>query len=185
MTGTDKVVLGGDDRLRKDDGAGSRGDRSGADLGRTETDGTVLSKTERRMSFRDEWTANALPTPPAIPGYHLCWLSTTNTADPIHVRMRMGYQPVGVNEVPGFEHYKMKSGEWEGMVSCNEMLLFKIDDATYREMLTYFHHEKPLSEEEMITNHEAVTTKNAVRVADLDEDGLQQLGRNVRPVFNL
>lgn len=184
MTGTDKVVLGGDDRLRKDDGAATRGDRSAADHDRTQTDGTVLSKSER-MSFRDEWTANALPTPPGIPGYHLCWLSTTSSADPIHVRMRMGYVPVKASEVPGFEHYKMRSGEFEGMVSCNEMVLFKIDERTHQEMLSYFHHEKPLAEEEMITNSDAVKTKNAVRVADLDEDGLQQLGRNVKPVFNL
>lgn len=180
----DKVSLGGDDRLRKSDGQG-RDDRSSADMNRTDTDGTSTTKSERRMNFRDEWTANALPTPPAIPGYHLCWLSTTSTSDPIHIRMRMGYEPVQVSEVPGFEHYKMKSGEHEGMVSCNEMLLFKIDNDTYREMLTHFHHDKPLDEEQMITNHEAVTTKNAVRVADLDEDGLNQLGRNVKPVFHI
>lgn len=182
--GQEKVTLG-DDRLRKSDGDTARGSRSSADAYRENTDGTSTSKVERRMSFRDEWTANALPTPPGIPGYHLCWLSTTSSSDPIHVRMRMGYVPVKADEVPGFEHYKMKSGEYEGMVSCNEMVLFKIDAQTYQEMLAYFHHEKPLAEEEMITNHEAVTTKNAVRVADLDEDGLQQMGRNVKPVFNL
>lgn len=186
MAGTDKVVLGGDDRLRKDAGDASRGSRSQADAGREDTDGLMTTKSERRAMFRDEWTANALPTPPALPGFHLCWLSTTNSADPIHKRIRMGYQPVSAAEMPGFEHYKMKSGEYEGMISCNEMLLFKLPLEIHQEMLEYFHHDRPMEEEQMIRNSDVNTkTQNAVRVADLDDDGLLHMGKDVKPVFNL
>lgn len=181
---TEKVTLG-DDRLRKSDGDAVRGSRSSADTYRETTDGTSTSSVERRLNFRDEWTTNALPSPPAIPGYHLCWLSTTNNADPIHKRIRMGYSPVRADEIPGYEHYKMKSGEFEGVVSCNEMVLFKVPMDLHREMMEFFHHEKPMTEETMIKNNDALKTQNAVRVADLDEDGMQAMGKDVKPVFHL
>lgn len=177
MANDNKVVLGGDTRLRKDAGADSRGSRESADNYRETTDGTSTSTTERLLNFRDEWTANALPNPPALPGYHLCWLSTTNNADPIHKRIRMGYEPVRAEEVPGFEHYKMKSGEYEGVVSCNEMVLFKLPEDIHREMMSYFHHEKPLQEEEMLKENPALRDPNAQKLVSGDEDGFANIGR--------
>lgn len=177
MANDNKVVLGGDSRLRKEDGANARGSRESADNYRETTDGTSTSTTERRLNFRDEWTANALPNPPALPGYHLCWLSTTNNADPIHKRIRMGYEPVRAEEVPGFEHYKMKSGEYEGVVSCNEMVLFKLPIDIHEEMMSYFHHEKPMQEEEMLKENPALRDPNAQKLVTGDEDGFSNIGR--------
>ena len=179
---TKNALLGGDDRLKKSVGATARGDRSVADASRNDSDGTAFTKPERRSNFRDEWTATALPTPPDIPGYHLCWLSTTNSYDPIHKRIRMGYEPVQVVEVPGFEAYKMKSGEFEGVVACNEMVLFKVPKELYEEMMSYFHHEKPLEEEAMIRQNMPLDG-NVRQVASGDEDGFGSLGRQVRPSF--
>lgn len=187
MSTSENGLLGGDDRLRKSTIPTSREDRASADANRTDKDGTAFSASERRgINFRDEWTANALPTPPAIAGYHLCWLSSTNSYDPIHKRMRMGYEPVKATEVPGFEHYKVKSGEQEGLVACNEMVLFKIPVDLYQEMMSYFHHEKPLEEESMIRANPALNDKQAREVASSSEDdGFKQLARNQRaPVFN-
>jgi hypothetical protein len=101
-------------------------------------------------------------------------------------RMRMGYEPVRSDEVPGFEHYKMKSGEYEGQVGCNEMLLFKISKALYQEMMTYFHHEKPLEEEQMLKNNPALQDANAktVEEAQGESDGFGTLARQKHaPVF--
>ena len=176
MATTDNKTLGGDDRLKKAIVPDSRNDRSTADSSRTEKDGTAFTAYERRTNFRDEWTANALPTPPAIPGFHLCWLSTTNSYDQIHKRMRMGYEPVKASELGSFEIYKVKSGEYEGLVGCNEMLLFKIEKSLYQEMMHYFHHEKPLEDELMIKNSLPNDT-NAKAVAGEDEDGLRSLGK--------
>lgn len=181
------ATLGGDDRLRHDAGAATRGDRSAADKERTEKDGTAFSAPERRFNFRDEWTANALPTPPAIPGYHLAWLSTTNQYDPIHKRMRMGYELVKAEEVEGFAHYKMKSGEYEGCVSVNEMLLAKIPLSLYQEMMSYFHHEQPLAEEQMLKDNPALQDENAKALDDAkgEADGFGTLAKSVHaPVFN-
>ena len=175
--------LGSDTRLKRPEGVG-RANRSSADTNRTDKDGTAFSSSEKRTNFRDEWTATALPTPPDISGYHLCWLSTTNSYDPIHKRIRMGYEPVKIEEVPGFESYKMKSGEWEGFVACNEMLLFKVPKDLYSEMMGYFHHEKPLEEESMIKNNEALNDKNARSAGNQEDDGFASLGKATRPSFN-
>ena len=176
MASTENQVTGGDDRLKRDESAGGRENRAAADMTRTDQDGTVMSKSERRFNFRDEWTQNALPNPPVIPGYHLCWLSTTNNYDPIHKRMRMGYEPVMADDVPGFEIYKMRSGEFTGFVGCNEMLLFKIREEIYQEMMSYFHHEKPLEEEQMLKNSDALADAQARAVADGEDDGFKTLG---------
>jgi hypothetical protein len=184
--GTTTNATLGDDRLRRDETAGGRENRSKEDAERTDKDGTAMSGSERRRSFRDEWTQNALPEPPAIPGYHLCWLSTTNNYDPIHKRMRMGYEPVKAEDVPGFEVYKVKSGEFAGMVACNEMVLFKIPHALYQEMMSYFHHEKPLEEEEMIKKqNEALNDPNAKSVtAHSEDDGFKSIGKpKSAPIF--
>lgn len=182
----DNVIIGGDDRLRRDDAAGGRESRASADTERTQKDGTVFSAPERMRNFRDEWTQNALPNPPAIPGYHLCWLSTTNNYDPIHKRMRMGYEPVKVEEVEGFETYKMKSGEFEGFVAVNEMILFKIQTPIYQEMMSYFHHEQPLEEEEMLRKSDALTDAQSRPATESQEDdGFKSLGKpRHAPAFN-
>lgn len=179
---TDNKILG-DDRLKRSTGDG-RESRSESDEERTQKDGTVFSAPERISNFRDEWAQNALPQPPEISGYHLCWLSTTNSYDPIHKRMRMGYEPVKAEEVKGFDTYKMKSGEFEGFVACNEMLLFKVKKELYQEMMAYFHHERPLSDEQMLRNNEALQDKQGRPVAAPDEDGFKSLGKSVySPVF--
>lgn len=180
----DNKILGGDERLKKSADEG-RADRSTADVARTDTDGTAMSQSERRSMFRDEWTSNALPTPPEIPGFHCCWLSTTNSYDPIHKRMRMGYDPVKIEEVPGFEVYKVNSGEFSGLVACNEMILFKIPTELYQEMMLYFHHEKPLEEEQMLRDNDALRNEQARAVAQPEDDGFRSLGKpKVKPAFH-
>ncbi len=59
-------------------------------------DPDAKSRRERAEAFRDKWQNSALPDLPvgAIPGFHLCWLSTTNNYDSIDKRMALGYEPV-------------------------------------------------------------------------------------------
>lgn len=104
-------------------------------------------------AWRNEWTAEALPTVPPQPGIHYCWVSTTNQQDPPHRRIRMGYQPVRAEELPGFEHLRMKSGDWEGCISINEMLLFKIPDELYQTIMKELHHTAPQEEEELLRSN--------------------------------
>jgi ribosomal protein S21 len=113
------------------------------------------SKRERAEAFRDKWQNSALPDLPAgiIPGFHLCWLSTTNNYDSIDKRVALGYEPVKASELgKGFEGLgKMSSGKFEGCVSCNEMVLFKLPEEIYQEVMRMMHLEDPLDHQRNIT----------------------------------
>ena len=84
---------------------------------------------------------------------HLCWLSTTNQYDSIDKRIALGYEPVKAAELgKGFESLgKMSSGKFEGCVSCNEMVLFKIPEEVYQEVMRLLHLEDPLEHQRNIT----------------------------------
>ena len=53
-------------------------------------------------------------------------------------------------EVPGFEHLKVKSGELAGFVSVNEMVLYKLPMDIYQDFMAEMHHYAPLDEQEKI-----------------------------------
>jgi hypothetical protein len=137
-------------RLKKSLNAGSRQDRDNGESGRQAPEDKFISTQERRRMWSEEWTQSALPKLPSIDGWHLCWLSTTNSYDSIDKRMRLGYVPVKSDEVPGYEEYRVKSGEHVGYISCNEMLLFKLPMDIYQEVMSYQHHERPREEAEKI-----------------------------------
>ena len=139
-----------DDRIKKNLSGATRESRAMQDSQRGAATDELASAQERRKMFRSEWVQEALPQPPAIPGYHVCWLSTTNGYDPIHKRMRMGYEPVRIEEVPGFENYKVKAGEHTGFVACNEMLLYKIPEEVYQSIMAELHHFAPQEEADKI-----------------------------------
>lgn len=180
---SDNNIIGGDDRLKKSAGAATRGDRVEADASRTQKDGTALTLEERRRLMRSEWNQEVLPTPPKVAGWHYCWLSTSNSSDPIHKRMQKGYEPVKASELPGFSsQYTMTSGEFDGCIACNEMLLFRIPEELYQDLMLYFHYELPNSEEEMLRNNarEAVSGQDS-NGRDLGEvEGFDTSSRRVR-----
>ena len=139
-----------DDRLKKDLSLGGRESRAKQDSQRGSATDELASQQERRKMFRNEWVQEALPKPPEIPGFHVIWLSTTNSYDPIHKRQRMGYTPVTIDEVPGFESFKVKAGEHTGFVACNEMLLHKIPQDIFQQIMEELHHHAPQDEADKI-----------------------------------
>ena len=174
--------LGDDSRLSK---TTARDDRSSADVERTEKDGTALTMAERRQLMRQEWTQDVLPTPPKVPGWHYCWLSTTNSSDPIYKRVQKGYQPVLANELAGFTTAKVTEGEFAGVVSCNEMLLIKIEEELYQDIMMYLHHELPMSEEDMLKANAlpADTDSSGTELGKVE--GFENLARRVKtPSFS-
>lgn len=138
-----------DERVRRtpDEGRSARGD---SDDERTQETGLASTNAELDQLLRDEWTQQALPTPPQLKGFHMCWLSMTNQWDPIARRVRFGYTPVKASELKGFDYLKLTSGEYEGSVGINEMILFKIPEDRYQYLMNQFHHKAPLEEEEKI-----------------------------------
>lgn len=85
----------------------------------------------------------ALPPVPKIPGWHCCWLSATNQYDTIESRKRLGYVPVEPEDVPGYEGMGNRSADYPGVISVNEMLLYKIPQASFERIMDLFHKKKP------------------------------------------
>ena len=171
-----------DDRIVK---STSQGDRSSADAERTQKDGTAMTLEERRQMLRAEWSMDVLPTPPKVPGWHFCWLSTTNSTDPVYRRIQKGYQPVKASEVPGFSQHKVTEGEFEGCVSCNEMLLFKIEEELYQDIMQYLHHELPQSEEEYLKANLKPSGEDSSGKELGQVEGFDSLAKSVRkPIFS-
>jgi len=155
----------GDERLKKDAGEPVRGSRESADVDRVQQDGSALSAAERRRMLRQDWVQEVLPTPPKIEGFHCCWLSTTNSTDPVYKRIQRGYVPVKASEVPGFgNQFTAQGGEFDGCIACNEMLLFKVPNQLYQDLMTIYHHEMPMEQE-------AAIRENVNRRTDEDSDG--------------
>jgi len=179
---SENKILGSDDRLKKSAAEPVRGDRGEADASRTDQDGTTTSIEERRRMIRAEWAQDVLPTPPQVPGWHYCWLSTTNSTDPIYKRMQKGYEPVKAMDIPGFAQYKSTQGEFEGCVSCNEMLLFRIPEELYQEIMMIYHYERPNEEEEILKANAVDNLKERdSNGRNLGEVELNALARRVRP----
>ena len=138
-----------DTRLNSDQ-SGVRADRHMQD--RDVTQDRALSDDERVEEFRQQYFQSALPDIPKINGYHVCWLTTENPRDPIHSRVRLGYEPIRASDIPGWDHASLKTGEWEGCIGVNEMIAFKLPLELYEQYMYINHHEQPLSEEEKLSS---------------------------------
>ena len=176
-----------DDRLKKNS-VRSRETRSSMDDSRASPESNFALSQERRRMFRDEFLQEALPKAPDIPGFHTCWLSTTHQYDPIHRRMRIGYTPVKADEVPGFENFRVKVGEMEGFVACNEMVLYKLPIDIYEAYMAEVHHYAPMDEQEKIRVQQDsllnARDSNGRKLGEIEGDGMQfDLSRPVPTVW--
>ena len=177
-----------DARLKKTLNAGGRDSRSSQDLSRAAPEEAFISKQERRKMWSDEWTQSALPKVPDIPGWHLCWLSTTNGYDSIDKRMRLGYVPVRADELPGFDNYRVKAGEDVGFIACNEMRLYKLPMEVYQEVMLQMHHEAPNEEADkvqiQVEQLQGNRDSSGKSLSKVEGEGFGNLNRNVQtPVF--
>jgi hypothetical protein len=178
-----------DSRLKKSLNAGGRETRASEDASRAAPEEKFISAQERRKMFSDEWTQSALPKLPEMPGWHLCWLSTTNSYDSIDKRIRLGYVPVKTEEIPGFENFRVKAGEHAGFIACNEMLLFKIPMEIYQDIMLHMHHEKPMEESEKIRvqleNLQGARDSSGRSLGRVEGEGFGEIERSVpTPVFH-
>jgi len=176
-----------DKRLKKNLTAGGRENRASHDSDREAPEEKFFSSEERKKMWKDEWTQSALPNVPELEGFHVCWLSTTNGYDSIDKRMRLGYTPIKVEEIPGFENWRVKAGEHAGFIACNEMLLFKIPMELYQEIMAHFLHEAPLEEANKIRlQAEAQQGRDSSgrRLGQVEGDGLDNIDTPIpTPVF--
>jgi hypothetical protein len=174
-----------DDRLKKEIGAGRR---SRASEDRTVTEDRVRTDDDRLAMFRQQMFNDALPDLPPIPGYHVCWLTTTNPRDSIHRRMMLGYTPVTLEDAPGLDHSTLKTGEYAGLLGINEMIAFKLPMHLYEAFMQEAHHIKPAQEAERL-NYEAQSLLEQGKRSGLQiemEEGMAEIGSNepARGIFS-
>ena len=172
-----------DERLSSPQGADPRRDNRAMD-DRAITESPFHADPELVSRLRDEFTNVKLPSIPKniLPGWHLIWLSTTNSQDSIPFRMSLGYQPVKAEELEG--RWSMpptvKAGDYAGMIGVAEMVLFKIPEASFQALMKAIHHDAPLEEEQSIK----ARLPQGQRVAkETDVDGFNDLGRSRRAGF--
>jgi len=168
-----------DERLARDNGEAQK-DRASEE--RAVTQSREISDSARLEAFRHSFFQSALPDIPKIPGYHTCWLTTTNPRDSIAARARLGYEPIKASDIPGWEYASMKTGDYEGCIGVNEMVAFKIPDELYNLYMTEAHHNQPLQEEGKLQSTLEVIAAEARRKGSsvMMGDGSAELGKHVR-----
>ena len=163
-----------DERLKKELGVG-RQSREMED--RQVLQNREVTDDDRLEMFRAQLFNDALPDLPNIPGYHMCWLTTTNPRDPIHRRIQLGYEPIKASEVPGMEFASVKTGEWSGMIGVNEMIAFKLPEALYQRFMQEAHHDAPLREENKLAETAEIMRQQAEGSGStlFEGDGLMEM----------
>jgi len=176
--------LDSDERLKK---TSDPARRSRAMDDRSVTESRELSDDDRVEMFRNAFYQSALPDLPEIPGYHVCWLTTTNPRDSVQGRMRLGYEIVKPEEVPGWEYATLKTGEYSGCIGVNEMIAAKLPNRLYQRVMREAHHDAPLREEERVVsdNDRMMVSANSAKSRMMEDEGMSSLREAPpRPVFD-
>lgn len=163
--------------LKKDFDVVGRREATRAAQDRQVTENRAVSEDDRLEMFRNQLFNHALPDLPDLPGYHMCWLTTTNPRDAIYRRMQLGYEPVKLEEVPGMDHAAVKTGEYAGMIGVNEMLAFKLPMSLYERFMQEAHHDAPLREENKLAEVADMLRDQAERAGAtlLEGDGMTEM----------
>jgi hypothetical protein len=117
---------------------------------RETTEDRELSDDDRFEMFAAQHFQSVLPDLPHMPGYHVMWLTTTNARDSIPNRVRMGYQLLRTENVPGWDGVFTTVGDIGGVLGVNEMVAARIPLNLYNRYMRFNHHTQPLSEEEKL-----------------------------------
>ena len=186
-----------DERLVRSGAPEVRGDRGVAEDAARAGDSGLLSLDELENLIKSEFEQTVLPNAPAIPGFHVCWLTTSSQYDTLAKRQRLGYSPVRRSELPGFDpsNGQQLQGH-EGIITCNEMILHKIPETHYQAIMRYFHHKRPLEDEQSILAksknlEEGGQDSSGKKLMTVEGDGIEDLEVRVRrdersavPMFN-
>lgn len=154
---------------------------------RAVTENREITEDDRVQMFRQQFFQSSLPDLPKIPGWHTCWLTTTNPRDSIQMRIRLGYEPVKPEDVPGWEYATLKTGDWAGLIGVNEMLAFKLPLSLYEKYMREAHHDAPMYEEEKLLDtaqfleQQASASKSRLQIGE----GNMEIGQNKEPIFDI
>jgi hypothetical protein len=168
-------------RIRKD--AANREDRAMND--RAITQRRQLTDEERVELLKRANFQSSLPNLPRIPGYHVCWVSTTHPSDTPQGREQLGYTFIQREEAPTFTYHDQKSADFPGVITWREMVGMKIPLSTYQLFMEELHHNEPARQEESIYNEALQAGETAAQAArrggkmraPVVEAGTEELGQ--------
>jgi len=149
----------------------------------------TMSDAELLRRYRVSLTSNILPTIPSIDGFHVCWvpMNSNNIYDTVDYRRGIGYSVVKQEEIPAFQSPSNRSGQIEGCVSHNEMILMKLPSKLYQMYSLDTHHSQPNEQERTIQQNIVQMQDNEGNsiVRDSAEmTGINRLARKTKdPVF--
>lgn len=148
------------------------------------TEDRELTEDDRLDMFLDSHHQSILPDLPVMPGYHVCWLTTSNPRDSIQWRVRIGYTLISIAELPGWEGVAVKSGDYQGIVGVNEMVAARIPISLYNKLMRAVHHILPLQEEEKLrANTDRLREQARASGAVLDEgEGMRDIVQRAKPM---
>ena len=126
---------------------------SRASQNRQVTQNRNSTDADRLELFRMAHAQAALPDLPPIPGFHVCWLTSTNSKDSLAFRRRLGYEPIKPEELVGFGEFAVgQGGTVDGLVHVNEMVAFKLPLNIYNQYMQENLHYAPAREDEKLTD---------------------------------
>lgn len=189
-----KPAAPGDDRLKRSSSPEVRGARGISEDAERTQPSALLSETDLERIIESEFDQSALPTAPLLPGWHVVWLTSQSQYDSLQKRERLGYQPVLRDEMSNFDPSNgQRLGNMDNYITCNEMVLYKIEEARYQAIMRHFHHKKPMQEEASIADTiRAGMQKDSSgkELGSFEGEGIQDLETGVQyaarqnPVFN-
>lgn len=164
----------------RDDGRNT--DHNDRDLNNADRE---LSDDERFALFQSAILQSVLPNLPTMPGYHLCWLTTNNPRDSVAMRVRLGYELISQDMIAGWKGESLKSGEYKGVISINEMIAARIPLRLYNRYMKEAHDALPRQEEEklraVVTGLKDSAQTVGTRIAE-EGDGTADIVQRARPM---
>jgi len=130
-----------------------------------------VSDDDRLDAYRNAMHQSALPDLPKIDGYHCCWLTTQNPRDPVHRRLRLGYELIKPEELGGAHYETLKTGEWSGAIGVNEMIAAKIPLRLHLKFMAHSHSELPFQQEQSLKQRAAALAKQAEKLGGSVQKG--------------
>ena len=151
------------------------------------TEDRELSEDERLEMLRDSLVQSMLPDLPRIPGYHVCWLTTTNKSDTLAWRKRLGYELIRVEDIPGWDATTQSVGDYVGMVQVNEMVAAKIPIRLYNKFMRALHDTMPREQEEKLRAQLSLMKDKASEMGSsvMEGDGTANLVQRAKPMPEL
>jgi len=78
----------------------------------------------------------------------------------------------------------MSSGKFEGCISCNEMILFKLPEDIYQEVMKMLHHDDPIEHQRNITAQVRDTAQGNKGGRSVLEGGLLEMEKEASKAAN-